>query len=280
MKRFDRPVRRTATSARPTSAPWLADAADPVARSACSRSRSARRAAPRASSSRSPAAPAPRGRVAAVAPRPAPVTRAVSSRGHRGLVMVGQRLAGSSVLDATFWALTLGTIVAARRVRARHASARSGSCSSAAGRAAPRWQIVVADPRAGARASTRSTRTSSASSRRTSCFRCIVLRWLLIGVAISFGPGLAARARRALALESADCHDPRRGRAARAASSATSTATPASVRSPPSARRVERAPTSSCCRSSSPRATSSSRARRPGRVGDPAGRPRLRRVGG
>jgi amino acid transporter len=119
-----------------------------------------------------------------------------------GLGLVGQRLAGSDVLDATFYALTLGTIsLLVAYVLATAGAIRflffSGEPK------APRWQVVI-PTLGGAFVIYTIYKNVVHVESPYSYFGWLVLAWLAIGAAIvAFAPGLAARVRAGLATSSA-----------------------------------------------------------------------------
>ncbi len=112
-------------------------------------------------------------------------------------VMVGQRVNGSSVLNATFYALTIGTIA----LLVAYLLATLGAIRFLfLGRTsrAPRWQIIV--PVAGAGFVVYTIyKNVIGQAFPYSRFGYLVLAWLLIGLAIVvFSPGMAGRIRSAL----------------------------------------------------------------------------------
>lgn len=120
------------------------------------------------------------------------------------LIVVGQRIAGSLVLDATFYALTVGTIaLLVAYVMATLGAIRflflGGAEGRAAGRAAPPWQIVVpiaAVLFVGYTIYKNVIGVDTPYDR----FPWIVLAFLIVGAAIVvFVPGLAGRVRQGLA---------------------------------------------------------------------------------
>lgn len=120
------------------------------------------------------------------------------------LIVVGQRIAGSEVLDATFYALTVGTIaLLVAYVMATLGAIRflflGGAEGRAAGRAAPPWQIVVpiaAVLFVGYTIYKNVIGVDTPYDR----FPWIVLAFLIVGAAIVvFVPGLAGRVRQGLA---------------------------------------------------------------------------------
>jgi amino acid transporter len=116
--------------------------------------------------------------------------------------LVGQRLAGSSVLDATFYALTLGTI----SLLVAYVLATVGAIRFlfyAREPRAPRWQAVV-PTLGGAFVVYTIYKNVVHVPAPYSYFGWIVLVWLLGGLAlVGFVPGLATRVRTGLALSSA-----------------------------------------------------------------------------
>jgi amino acid transporter len=119
-----------------------------------------------------------------------------------GAGLVGQRLVGSSVLDATFYALTLGTIsLLVAYVLATAGAIRFLFFSGPP--KAPRWQIVV--PTLGGAFVIYTIYKNVVNVESPySYFGWIVLVWLLVGAAIvAFTPGLAGRVRTGLAGSSA-----------------------------------------------------------------------------
>jgi amino acid transporter len=107
-------------------------------------------------------------------------------------VMVGQRLGGSSVLNATFYALTIGTIA----LLVAYAMATLGAIRFlflARTPRAPRWQIIL--PGAGTAFVLYTIyKNVIGVAFPYSRFPYIVAAWLVIGLGIvAFSPGLAAR---------------------------------------------------------------------------------------
>jgi amino acid transporter len=116
--------------------------------------------------------------------------------------VVGQRLAGSSVLDATFYALTLGTIA----LLVAYVLATVGAIRYlffAGEERAPRWQVIV-PTLGGAFVIYTIYKNVVHVDAPYSRFGWLVLLWLVIGGAIvAFAPGLAGRVRAGLASASA-----------------------------------------------------------------------------
>jgi amino acid transporter len=116
--------------------------------------------------------------------------------------LVGQRIAGSTVLDATFYALTLGTI----SLLFAYVLATAGAIRFLffTGEAkAPRWQIAV-PILGGAFVIYTIIKNVFGQEGAYRNFGWLVLLWLLIGAAIvALAPGLAGRVRAGLAASSA-----------------------------------------------------------------------------
>lgn len=117
--------------------------------------------------------------------------------------IIGQRVAGTAVLDATFYALTIGTIA----LLVAYLLATVGAIRFLFLRGvpkAPRWQIVV--PLAGiAFLGYTIYKNVVGLESPYSLFPYLVAVWLAVGVAIVLGiPGLAVRVRRNLADSTAD----------------------------------------------------------------------------
>jgi amino acid transporter len=112
--------------------------------------------------------------------------------------LVGQRIAGSSVLDATFYALTLGTI----SLLVAYVLATVGAIRFLflAGEAkAPRWQVVI-PTLGGAFVVYTIYKNVVHVASPYSYFGWLVLAWLVVGAAVvAFVPGLAGRVRAGLA---------------------------------------------------------------------------------
>jgi amino acid transporter len=119
-----------------------------------------------------------------------------------GLGLVGQRLAGTSVIDATFYALTLGTI----SLLVAYVLATAGAIRFlffAGPPKAPRWQVII-PTLGGAFVIYTIYKNVVHVSSPYSYFGWLVLVWLVIGAAIvAFVPGLARRVRTGLATASA-----------------------------------------------------------------------------
>jgi amino acid transporter len=115
--------------------------------------------------------------------------------------LIGQRIAGSSVLDATFYALTLGTIsLLVAYVLATLGAIRflffTGEPK------APRWQVII-PALGGAFVIYTIYKNVVHVASPYSYFGWLVLAWLLIGLAIvAVVPGLAGRVRAGLATSS------------------------------------------------------------------------------
>jgi amino acid transporter len=116
--------------------------------------------------------------------------------------LVGQRIAGSSVLDATFYALTLGTIsLLVAYVLATVGAIRFLFFAGAA--RAPRWQIVI-PALGGAFVIYTIYKNVVHVASPYSYFGWLVLAWLIAGAAIvALVPGLATRVRTGLASSAA-----------------------------------------------------------------------------
>ncbi len=116
--------------------------------------------------------------------------------------LVGQRIAGSSVLDATFYALTLGTI----SLLVAYVLATAGAIRFLffEGEAkAPRWQMVI-PTLGGAFVIYTIYKNVVHVASPYSYFGWLVLAWLVLGAAIvAITPGLATRVRSGLATSSA-----------------------------------------------------------------------------
>ena len=119
-----------------------------------------------------------------------------------GLGLVGQRLAGSSVLDATFYALTLGTIsLLVAYVLATVGAIRFLFFNGPA--KVPAWQVIIPSLGCAFVIYTIYKNVVDVESPY-SYFGWLVLIWLVIGAAIvAFAPGLAGRVRAGLATSSA-----------------------------------------------------------------------------
>jgi amino acid transporter len=118
------------------------------------------------------------------------------------LGLIGQRIAGSSVLDATFYALTLGTIsLLVAYVLATIGAIRFLFLEGES--KAPRWQIVI-PVLGGAFVIYTIYKNVVHVASPYSYFGWLVLAWLLIGLAVvALVPGLAGRVRTGLATSSA-----------------------------------------------------------------------------
>jgi hypothetical protein len=116
--------------------------------------------------------------------------------------LVGQRIAGSSVLDATFYALTLGTIsLLVAYVLATVGAIRFLFFAGAA--KAPRWQVVI-PALGGAFVIYTIYKNVVHVASPYSYFGWLVLAWLVVGAAIvALVPGLATRVRTGLATSAA-----------------------------------------------------------------------------
>jgi amino acid transporter len=116
--------------------------------------------------------------------------------------LVGQRIAGSSVLDATFYALTLGTIsLLVAYVLATVGAIRFLFFAGAA--KAPRWQVVI-PALGGAFVIYTIYKNVVHVASPYSYFGWLVLAWLVVGAAIvALVPGLATRVRTGLASSAA-----------------------------------------------------------------------------
>jgi hypothetical protein len=126
----------------------------------------------------------------------------VTVLGIMGLGLVGQRLAGTSVLEATFYALTLGTI----SLLVAYVLATAGAIRFlffAGPPKAPRWQVII-PTLGGAFVIYTIYKNVVHVASPYSYFGWLVLAWLVIGAAIvAFVPGLAGRVRTGLATASA-----------------------------------------------------------------------------
>jgi hypothetical protein len=116
--------------------------------------------------------------------------------------VVGQRLAGTNVENATFYALTLGTIsLLVAYVLATVGAIRFLFFDGPA--KAPRWQVIV-PTLGGAFVIYTIYKNVVGVASPYSYFGWICLVWLVIGAAIvAFVPGLAGRVRTGLATSSA-----------------------------------------------------------------------------
>jgi amino acid transporter len=116
--------------------------------------------------------------------------------------LVGQRIAGSSVLDATFYALTLGTI----SLLVAYVLATVGAIRFlffAGESRAPRWQVVI-PTLGGAFVVYTIYKNVVHVASPYSYFGWLVLAWLIAGAAIvAIVPGLATRVRAGLATSAA-----------------------------------------------------------------------------
>ena len=116
--------------------------------------------------------------------------------------LVGQRIAGSSVLDATFYALTLGTI----SLLVAYVLATVGAIRFlffAGESRAPRWQVVI-PTLGGAFVVYTIYKNVVHVASPYSYFGWLVLAWLVAGAAIvALVPGLATRVRAGLATSAA-----------------------------------------------------------------------------
>lgn len=119
-----------------------------------------------------------------------------------GAGLVGQRIAGSTVLDATFYALTLGTI----SLLVAYVLATLGAIKYLffdGRQKAPMWQVAV-PALGGAFVIYTIYKNVFHVAGAYRHFGWLVLVWLLVGAAIvSFAPGLAGRVRAGLATSSA-----------------------------------------------------------------------------
>ncbi len=141
-----------------------------------------------------------RGGVASVSKKGAPVIALLAAAALMTVVMVVERLTGAAVLDATFWALTIGTIA----LLVAYALATIGAIRFLffGGRTrTPKWQIVV-PILALALVLYTLFKNAVGLDAPYSYFPYIVAVWLLIGVGLSFRKGVAENTRRSL--ESAD----------------------------------------------------------------------------
>src|SRR3954451_10000760 len=131
-----------------------------------------------------------------------PARALVTVLGIMGLGLVGQRLAGTSVLEATFYALTLGTI----SLLVAYVLATAGAIRFlffAGPPKAPRWQVII-PTLGGAFVIYTIYKNVVHVASPYSYFGWLVLAWLVIGAAIvGFVPGLAGRVRTGLATASA-----------------------------------------------------------------------------
>ncbi|WP_375387977.1 APC family permease [uncultured Amnibacterium sp.] len=126
--------------------------------------------------------------VAEVSKTGAPTTALLVSGGLAALCMVIERLTGAAVLDATYWVLTIGTIgLLVAYVLATLGAIRflffGGRTST------PRWQIVVPILAIVLLGYTL-YRNAVGLEAPYSWFPYLVGVWLVIGIAISFRPGL------------------------------------------------------------------------------------------
>jgi hypothetical protein len=140
------------------------------------------------------------GSVARVARNGAPIIALFTSAGLATVIMIIERLTGADVLDATFWSLTIGTIA----LLVAYALATLGAIRFLffGGRTStPKWQIVVPILAFALVLYTLYKNTVGVEPPYT-WFPYLVLVWLLLGIGISFRPGLAERTRRSL--ESSD----------------------------------------------------------------------------
>jgi amino acid transporter len=116
--------------------------------------------------------------------------------------VVGQRIAGSSVLDATFYALTLGTI----SLLVAYVLATVGAIRFlffAGESRAPRWQVAI-PTLGGAFVVYTIYKNVVHVASPYSYFGWLVLAWLVVGAAIvAIVPGLATRVRAGLATSAA-----------------------------------------------------------------------------
>jgi hypothetical protein len=116
--------------------------------------------------------------------------------------VVGQRIAGSSVLDATFYALTLGTI----SLLVAYVLATVGAIRFlffAGESRAPRWQVAI-PTLGGAFVVYTIYKNVVHVASPYSYFGWLVLAWLVVGAAIvAFVPGLSSRVRSGLATSAA-----------------------------------------------------------------------------
>jgi amino acid transporter len=116
--------------------------------------------------------------------------------------LVGQRIAGSSVLDATFYALTLGTI----SLLVAYVLATVGAIRFlffAGEERAPRWQVII-PTLGGAFVVYTIYKNVVHVASPYSYFGWLVLAWLIVGAAVvALVPGLATRVRAGLATSAA-----------------------------------------------------------------------------
>lgn len=135
--------------------------------------------------------------VARLSPAGAPTTALAVAGGLALVVVVIERLTVTSgALNATFYALTIGTIA----LLVAYVLATAGAIRflfTGAEKKAPAWQVVV--PVLGlALVIYTIYRNAVGLDAPYSWFPYVVLAWLVIGVAISFAPGLAGRVRASL----------------------------------------------------------------------------------
>lgn len=117
------------------------------------------------------------------------------------LVIVGERLTGAAVLDATYWALTVGTIA----LLVAYVLATVGAVKFlffSKRLRTPRWEIVV-PVLALVLVLYTIYKNAVGLDAPYSWFPYIVAAWLLIGLAITFRRGLVERVRAALAASNA-----------------------------------------------------------------------------
>lgn len=137
-----------------------------------------------------------RGHVASVSAKGAPVTALLVAAGLATAVMVIERLTGAAVLDATFWALTIGTIAllvayvlaTIGAIRFLFFGGRTGT---------PKWQIAI-PILALALVLYTLYRNAVGLDAPYSYFPYVVAAWLLVGVGISFKRGLVENTRESL----------------------------------------------------------------------------------
>lgn len=131
-----------------------------------------------------------------------PTVALMTVLGLIGIGVVAQRLAGSAVLDATFYALTLGTIsLLVAYVMATAGAVRFLFFTGAA--KAPRWQMAV-PTLGGAFVIYTIYKNVFHVEGAYRYFGWIVLGWLVVGgLVVALAPGLAGRVRAGLAASSA-----------------------------------------------------------------------------
>jgi amino acid transporter len=142
------------------------------------------------------------------------------------LVIVGERLTGAAVLDATYWALTVGTIA----LLVAYVLATVGAVRFLFFKRSdtPKWQIIV-PILALALVLYTIYKNAVGLSAPYSWFPYMVAAWLLIGVAITLRRGLVGRVAAALRASSGD------GGASGPASAPSSSSTSAGLEAAPAA---------------------------------------------